>query len=531
MEKRSFSRLRAAFILLAFGVISALAFLNMARVPINSDFANHVLEGADWVSGNFFLKGWTLTGISFLTTELPCYGLSAALLGIQPFTYVLAASLIWAVFLCLGFALLRDSLAELSILDALLYFAVAVVATTEKAGHFRGHTAAFSYVLLIFWLSGHALISDSKRTRTLHLAALFIVTALGVTGDFLIVVIGVLPTILFAAWEFLSNEPRFDRRRLAQIAGLISLGSAAGIGLDRLYFALGGAVKNEILSRKHFAGFDQIGVFFSRFIQGFVELANGSLYQVEAAPWNGVRWAGTALILLALIFATIETLRSYLRREHSDIFAFLLALSMILMTGACIWTDVLATLEFTRYFSFMIVFGAILIVRTIHRLKLNERRVMSGKIPVSFLLGAIAITLLAANSGSLTFGRPETRYDRVARYLNENGFKAGLAHFWNASSVTVSARDEVRVRSITIRRDSDGIPVFAEEQRWFYRPDWFEEDLTFVLLENDLGYLDVNREFVTDLFGEPERTLRFETYEILDYGRNLVPELEGRSPG
>ena len=120
MKKRSLSRVRGTLVLLAFCAISAIAFLNMARVPINSDFANHVLEGADWINGNFFLKGWTLTGISFLTTELPYYGLSAAILGIQPFTYVLAAGMSWAVFLCLGFALLRDSIAEISFLDALL---------------------------------------------------------------------------------------------------------------------------------------------------------------------------------------------------------------------------------------------------------------------------------------------------------------------------------------------------------------------------------------------------------------------------
>ena len=74
--------------------IALTAFTTMARVPINYDFANHVLEGQDWIGGNFFLKDWVLTGISFLTTELPFYGLSAALLGVQPFTYVLAKAMI-----------------------------------------------------------------------------------------------------------------------------------------------------------------------------------------------------------------------------------------------------------------------------------------------------------------------------------------------------------------------------------------------------------------------------------------------------
>ena len=38
--------------------IALTAFTTMARVPINSDFANHVLEGQDWIGGNFFLKDW-----------------------------------------------------------------------------------------------------------------------------------------------------------------------------------------------------------------------------------------------------------------------------------------------------------------------------------------------------------------------------------------------------------------------------------------------------------------------------------------
>ncbi len=505
--------------------IALTAFTTMARVPINSDFANHVLEGQDWIGGNFFLKDWVLTGISFLTTELPFYGLSAALLGVQPFAYVLAEAMILTVFLWFGLLLLRDRVDALTPLDALLYYGIAVVATVEKTGHFRGHTAAFAAALVIMAIAAR-ILTDGK-TSWGWATALLIVTAIGVTGDFLIVVIAVLPVVLLCGWELMNETPRFGRMRCVRVIALTSVGSGAGVGLDRLYFSVGGAVKNQILSRKNFTALDQIGMNWNRFAQGVVELMNGTTRQTPITALSTLRWIAAAVLIIGMVLVVIETIYAYLKRRHQDLFAVLLALSMAVMAAVCVFTDVLVTSEFTRYISFLPVFTAILIVRRVNHRNIPQRRI-GGWLSMRVGLALVAALLIAVNFPPLTFGRPDTRFDRVAAYLVENGYRFGFAHYWNASSVTVSSHDQVKIRAITVHRDSDLVPVYAEEQRWFYKPGWFSEaPYTFVLLD-DWGYLDVSEDSIITLFGEPAKVDRFEGYEILVYKENLVPKLIGR---
>ena len=114
-------------------------------------------------------------------------------------------------------------------------------------------------------------------------------TAIGVTGDFLIVVIAVLPVVLLCGWELMNETSRFGRMRCVRVIALTSVGSGAGVGLDRLYFSVGGAVKNQILSRKNFTALDQIGMNWNRFAQGVVELMNGTTRQTPITALSTLR--------------------------------------------------------------------------------------------------------------------------------------------------------------------------------------------------------------------------------------------------
>lgn len=522
---------KAGKILLIFGaliLIGWVAFSTMMKVEINSDFANHVLEGADWIGGNFFLKDWVLTGISFLTTELPFYGLAALIFGIRPLAYVFAAGLILSVFLWLGFFLLRDRPGEITAADFLIYFAIAVVSTPTKAGHFRGHTAVFSYALILFWLAARYLKADEGKKRFGALFAIGLTLALGVAGDLLIAAIGALPVLLFCLWELIQGDAPVRHGKILRLSGAVLIGTGAGIGLDRLYFLIGGSVKNEILTRKYILSFNQIGTYLNRFVNGMIELANGSTDQTPLTLVNTLRWVFLTLTLAAALIAAVETILSYLRHRHDDFTAVFLALAVAVMSAVCVFTDMLVTSEFTRYFSFMIVFGAILIVRALNRRRIHEVPLTRFRIPASGFLTAAALALIALQAQPLTFGRTSTRFDRVAAYLEANGYRHGFAHFWNASSVTVSSRNRVKVRAITVHRNADLVPEYAEEQRWFYKPHWFSEaPHQFVLVDN-WGYLDVSKAFIIEIFGEPLRVDAFEDYEILVYDRDLTPELNGR---
>src|SRR5262249_55271617 len=57
----------------------------VARVyPVSSDDATGVLEADAILHGNVLLRGWTLSNVSFVTTDLPFYIVGVALAGMRP---------------------------------------------------------------------------------------------------------------------------------------------------------------------------------------------------------------------------------------------------------------------------------------------------------------------------------------------------------------------------------------------------------------------------------------------------------------
>ena len=57
----------------------------VARVyPVSSDDATGVLEADAVLHGNILLHGWTLSKVSFVTTDLPFYVAAVAIGGMRP---------------------------------------------------------------------------------------------------------------------------------------------------------------------------------------------------------------------------------------------------------------------------------------------------------------------------------------------------------------------------------------------------------------------------------------------------------------
>src|SRR5208337_2447247 len=52
--------------------------------PVSSDDATGVLEAASILEGNLLLRGWTVSNVSFVTTDLPFYVAGVAIRGLDP---------------------------------------------------------------------------------------------------------------------------------------------------------------------------------------------------------------------------------------------------------------------------------------------------------------------------------------------------------------------------------------------------------------------------------------------------------------
>src|SRR5271157_5493347 len=81
------SAARAAVVLAGLAGLLALGFVT-AKVanayPVSSDDATGVLEAASILEGNPLLRGWTVSNVSFVTTDLPFYVAGVAIRGLDP---------------------------------------------------------------------------------------------------------------------------------------------------------------------------------------------------------------------------------------------------------------------------------------------------------------------------------------------------------------------------------------------------------------------------------------------------------------
>jgi len=73
--------LRVLFFIVAFLVLFAFYLAVALAVPYTSDHASIFLEARSIIANNFLLKGWTLSTVSYFTTEIPFYILGILIFG------------------------------------------------------------------------------------------------------------------------------------------------------------------------------------------------------------------------------------------------------------------------------------------------------------------------------------------------------------------------------------------------------------------------------------------------------------------
>jgi len=78
-----------------------------ATFATGSDGASNALEAWDLVHGNWLLRGWTLTDVSFYTTELPEYALVELVHGLRPDVVHIAAAITYTLLVLTAAALAR----------------------------------------------------------------------------------------------------------------------------------------------------------------------------------------------------------------------------------------------------------------------------------------------------------------------------------------------------------------------------------------------------------------------------------------
>ena len=494
--------------LMILAVHSVYIFLLYLQVPLNSDHANQILQSADILNGNILLSGWNLTGVSFYFSEIPFYILGTLIAGIDTWAYIIAAALMVICASLAGFRLAVSGKRDHMILTALMYLGLTGVPTLTWLGYLRGHCAIFIYFFLILMLVQKIYTNDG--TRTAHWAAFAVLSACGCMSDMQLLIIGLGPLLLFCAGVLVRNEPRFDWKKTARLAGTAVCGIAAGMAMDALLMKVGHINKNGFLETRRFLDLD-------RAVDKFLLMGKGILNVFRTdLPLHGrgiIALLIAVVILLTALFFVIKVLSRFIRQGDGDPVSIILSISLLLMLAVCFITDIYTSEDSARYIAYFPFAAGVLICRQIR---------IKPSLPA--LLFPLAIL---ACFHPLQTTRVESPQDRLAAFLEENGLSYGYSDFWNASHTTVASNDRVRVRSIRVRMPVLNVPSHAEMQNWFCKTEWYRPEYSNFVAFDGKNYLHVNEENIRILFGEPDRILDSGEYRVFVYDHDITREIMG----
>jgi hypothetical protein len=544
---------RLAGIVLVLTGLAAIAVLTprVARVyPVSSDDATGILEADAVLRGNVLLRGWTLSNVSFTTTDLPFYIAGVALNGMRPSLLrdvpvaVYMAAVGVAMLLARGPGRKRGGRPVLGMaaLLVLLCLPAGGLAEIVTKGYIRvGTTLALFAAMLALD------VPEGKRIGLGRIVLFAILMTLSLVADSFALVVGVLPVLFVCGLSAFSRfrdraaageanagaarrEPRPPGEWDLWVVSLAAVGSvAAARGLSWLIEVLGGyrvvqpgllqflARRNTpwVVSRNVLALGENLSALYR---SGFpVEFTTYSV-AVSLACLMGPLFVCWAFFRGAPVL--LRGRRSGGTREV-DFVGNVLWFSMVLCVAAYLASSIPKDRTTARYMVPFLLSGAVLTGRVLA----DRIRHTRAAVPGLVLLGiAYAFTVWDDLRKPVAVDHALELADALA----ENGLHHGYGPFWDASIVTASSGGRVAVRPIFVRAISPERHAIVPLQ-WMADARWFTDEAgTFVVIERAPGaayQFGVAEWICTATFGPTTGRHEVGPYVVLIWGRDLRAQI------
>jgi hypothetical protein len=526
----------AAFIVTV--AVLFLAYLHLSRnQQVESDGASNALQAWDMLHGNLLLRGWTVTDVSFYTTELPEWMLVEAVRGLSADVLHVAAALTYALMVPFAALLAKGRATGREAVVRMLIAAGILIAPQPGAGVFivlfQPDHVGTQVPMLVTWL-----VLDRAPRRWYTAVAVGALLAWIGVADMIVLLIGIIPLILvcavrvLASWRGLAPGERTWRARLRAAWFELALAAAAVVAYlvatlaVHIIHALGGysilPVSNRLgtlgtlSNRFRLAGDGVLGLYGASF--------QGSPHGIALA-FALLHLVGVALAVAGLVLA--------LRRFFSgqDLISEVLAVSICVNVVAYLLS--VRTLGYwsVREIAGVLPAGAVLAGRMVGPALVNgallegaTRRARA----ISRGLGAVLAVVLAGYLAALGYGATRPAAPAVGQgleaWLGDHGLHYGLAGYGLANVTTLASGDNVRVRPISVTPNARLIPGPYEYDVNWYDPGRY--DAAFVVLLTQPAALDpMTRQQVVAAFGPPAHQYTYSRYLILTWDKNLLTEL------
>jgi len=502
----------------AAGVVLFLCYLRVSGTQtVSSDGGSNALEAWDMLHGNLLLHGWTLTDVSFYTTELPEYMLVELIRGLGPavvhtaaaFTYTLLVLL--AGLVAKGRATGREGVAR-ALIGSGIMLAPQLGNPVFVLLLVPDHVGTGVPILLIF------LVLDRAPRRWYVPPVIALMLAWATIGDRLVIAAAVVPIVVVCGIRIV--RAALADRPLAAVrfeAGLAAAGIASlGISLLALrvlghldgykLIPLGTTLAKVPGLARHFrlAGEGLLGLYGADFVH---------------APL-GVQTALAVLHLAGLALAAwalARALRRFFRTD--DLLVQVLAVGILADLAAFVFSSLPRTIWDTRQISAVLPFGAVL-----------AGRLLAGDLLRARLVPALAV-VLACYTAALGFDAAQhdvPAHDQsLADWLVAHDLSYGLSNYFEGNITTLDSGGRVHLVAVSWGAHKS-VPRAYQSQSSWYDPRLHYANFV-VNTGADQPPAVIPPRDLRNAFGPPAKVYHDGPYTILVWNKNLLADL-GRPP-
>ena len=501
----------------AAGLALFAAYLRQAAtVPVMSDGASNVLQAWDLLHGNVLLRGWTMSDVSFYTTEIPQYMLVVLARGVNADVVHIAAAMSYTL-LVLGAALLaRGHAAGREGAIRMLVAAGIMLAPSLGTGTVTllsnpDHTGT-AVPMLVIWL-----ILDRDPQSRPHWwvpAAVTVLLAWVQVGDPLVLYEGVVPLVLVCLIRMIRRRGSLQDNwyELSLAGGAIVSVGVAWLAL-RLIHQLGGfVVRPPTVAFAHLAH-----------LPANVWVAMQSVLLLFGADFSGQQRAahiGIAVVHLAGVALAAWAFGRALRRfSTQDLVVQVLTVTLIVLLAAYVVRGNPNVAGSSHEIAGVLPIGAVLAGRLLAGPLLRSRL-----IPVLALVGVCYAGTLVHNVVQ------QPVYDanwQIAAWLQANHLRYGLGDYWNANAITLDSGNRVQVRNVSRVGDTLMDRPWESESSWY---DPAQHDATFLVTPGPASVCSPGtpagwQAVAWDMFGPPSETYQVDGFFVLVWHTNLLSRL------
>ena len=514
-----------------------------ATFPVDSDGASNALEAWALLHGNWLLRGWTLTDVSFYTTELPEYAVVELARGLNPGVVHTAAAVTYTLLLLIAAALARGrARGREGWTRALLAAGIMVAPQLGNGIHVLlsqpDHVGTQVPVLGIF------LLLDRAPRRWYSVAATWALLTAAIVADKIAIVDAAVPLIfvglLHATWTVSPGTGR--RAGGAPRLGRVAAGVAAGrlraqwfeLSVAAAAAAAAGTAVLLIAAVSRLGGFAMLPVPTAIAAPGrlpaHLSLAfHGTLtlFGADVTAGPAIAWLHAPGIALAVAAFAVAVWRVPCPR---DLVSDVLAVGIVVNLAGFVASVIPAAAFDTREMAAVLPFGAVLAGRVFGPRLVTSRRAVA----LLALAGACQLAALGYEVTRPPAADPELA---LARWLTARHLTSGLGTFTEDNVTTLDSGGTVRLATVSWHaRWMD--PAGTVPRLYQSSASWYDARATranFVVTGTADGPADlIPRAEILALAGPPARTYRFQTFTIMVWKENLLTLLgapPSRAPG